>query len=86
MTPGDRLRAVANLVDGERAKQHGNYRELHEDVAKVWEVRLGFSVTPADVAWCMCALKLVRGCHGRANADDPADLLGYGAIWSELQD
>ena len=40
MTPVEILETAAGLVGGDRAKQHGDYRLLHQRVADLWSAYL----------------------------------------------
>ena len=84
MTPDEILKEAASLVSGERAKQHGDYVEMHKRVAELWSAYLGTEVMPSDVAFCMVLLKVARDERGSPNEDDGVDASAYTALWAAL--
>ena len=71
-TSPEKIMAIAlQLVSGARATQHGDYRALHERVAKLWSVYLGVPVKGSQVAF---------------NSDDGVDATAYIALWAALTD
>ena len=46
MTPVEILETAAGLVGGDRAKQHGDYRLLHQRVADLWSAYLKTDLGP----------------------------------------
>ena len=86
-TSPEKIMAIAlQLVSGARATQHGDYRELHERVAKLWSVYLGVPVRGSQVAFCMALLKGARDEKGSFNSDDGVDATAYVALWAALTD
>jgi hypothetical protein len=86
---GDFLHAATLLVEGDRAETHGDRRETHEQIGKLWQAYMaskGASVelSGKDVAIMMALLKIVRMNHGTHNDDDAIDACGYMAIAGEL--
>ena len=86
-TSPEEIMAIAlELVSGARASQHGDYRELHDRVAKLWSVYLGVPVRGSQVAFCMALLKGARDEKGSFNSDDGVDATAYIALWAALTD
>ena len=84
MTPVEILETAAGLVGGDRAKQHGDYRLLHQRVADLWSAYLKTDVGPENVAFMMVLLKVVRDEMGDHNPDDGVDASAYTALWAAL--
>lgn len=79
--PGGILAIARQLVDGSRAEQHGDFRELHMRIAAMWNAYLGITVFDAhSAAVCMSLVKTARIKSGEYNSDDYVDLAGYAAI------
>ena len=78
------LSTALELVQGDRAKQHGNYIAMHQRVASLWSTYLGTSVGAEQVAACMMLLKMARDEHGVYNKDDGIDATAYTALWASL--
>ena len=84
MTPVEILETAAGLVGGDRAKQHGDYRLLHQRVADLWSAYLKTDLRPENVAFMMVLLKVVRDEMGVHNPDDGVDASAYTALWAAL--
>lgn len=86
MKAGDILRQAADLIEGDRAKEHGDFTILAEDLALLWELHLkrihGVSVcfTPWDVAMMLKNLKDARMLQNPRNIDNYRDGGGYTAL------
>jgi len=85
------LDEAAGLIGGDRARQHGDVRALHEQVAQLWTAYLepsrdplAPSLTAIDVLAMMALLKLARAQHGDWNRDDYVDALGYIALAGQV--
>jgi len=84
--PGGILEIARQLVDGNRAEQHGDFHELHIRTAALWNAYLGITIFDAhSVAVCMGLLKMARMKSGEYNGDDYVDLAGYAAIACALR-
>ena len=77
------LRA-ADLVAGDRARQHGDAGRVHNHIAQLWATYLGTPITGHDVALMMVLLKVARARNGVQNPDNYLDICGYGAIAGEI--
>jgi hypothetical protein len=75
----DVCRRAANLVGGDRARQHGDALAVHTSVAISWSAYLGTPITARDAA-LMMVLKVARTKTGAFNLDDYVDAAGYAAI------
>lgn len=84
MRARDVCQRAADLVDGERARQHGDVQSVHSRIAAHWSIHLGHLITPHDVALMMLLLKAARTAGGTFNPDNYVDAAGYAAIAAEL--
>ena len=85
MTIDSLLKTIGNLLNGPRAKSHGNFVDLHERVAELWtHVLKNGPVTADKVALCMALLKVARDEVGEFNEDDCIDGAAYMALWALL--
>lgn len=80
---------AAWLVDGERAVQHGDKEDVHQQIADHWNVYLGsrltLPITALDVALMMIELKIARAKGaGRTNQDNYIDIAGYAGVAGEI--
>jgi hypothetical protein len=84
------LDTAAELVGGDRARQHGDARVLHEHVARMWREYLDngglrrIALNAADVLAMLALLKIARTLHGEFNRDDWVDALGYVALAGQV--
>lgn len=76
------------LVSGDRAKQHGNKVENHQNIAALWNAYLGWAlvepITAQNVAMMMALVKVARTKLGSHNLDDYIDLAGYAGVAGEI--
>lgn len=85
------LRTGADLVSGDRAKQHGDKNRVFPNIAVMWNAYLSTRsepddpITAYDVAQMMSLLKKVRANSGALNADDFVDDAAYSALAGELR-
>ena len=92
MKAAELLLTAADIVSGDRADQHGDMRECHENIAEIWNAFLRIRRDPAaplsgsQVAICMALLKIARTQTGEENPDDLLDAAGYIAIAGELSE
>ena len=68
-----------------RGEAYGNAFNVHQDIADMWTIILGYPVSPAHVAMMMIALKIVRNSN-RVADDNWIDIAGYAAIGAEIVD
>ena len=77
------LRA-ADLIDGDRRRQHGEPQAAHARIAALWSAYLDYQLTAHDVAILMVLLKVARITGKTLNADNYVDVAGYAGIAAEL--
>ena len=75
----------AKLVDGDRAKQHGDLHQLHALIARYWEILFDIPIPAWKVARAMELVKIARDMNGEANADNALDGAVYSAMSWELR-
>ena len=95
------LRTALDLTGGGRAKQHGDKKQNHQNIADLWnayfsrnsaapdgatEWRSPIIFSAHDVAIMMCLLKIARLKSGTHNPDNYVDLAGYAGIAAEIAD
>lgn len=80
------LKKASGLIDGERNAQHGDRKECHTLIAKMWSAYKGIDFTPNEVACMMVLLKMARTKSGSYNGDCYVDAAGYAALAGELAD
>lgn len=79
------IKAAADLMDGERAKDYGDAYEMHRRIASGWSEILGVKVEPHEVALCMAWLKIARLVESPGHEDSYVDLVAYGSLAGEIQ-
>lgn len=77
------LEEAKEVINGPRAEDYGPIEENFQRIATGWEVILGTSVAPRQVALCMDWLKTCRLIHSH-HIDSYIDKAGYSAIAGEL--
>lgn len=91
MRAEDVCRRAADLVGGDRARQHGSKTKNFENAAALWNAYLAIRPEPAaplnatDHALMMVLLKVARTQLGAFNADDFVDMAGYAACAGEVE-
>lgn len=86
MNGPDALEIAAHLIDGERARQHGDAHASFDAIANMWSAWLGIDLIPGyrfnahDALMMMALLKVARMRFGEFNRDDYIDALGYIAL------
>jgi hypothetical protein len=78
------LDVAKRAVTRDRAATHGALENSFAEIAAIWSVRLGVTVTPAQVAIMMVDLKTVRAWGNPGHADNWVDIAGYAACGGEL--
>lgn len=64
------------LVSGDRQAAYGHPAKNFADIARLWEVVLGYPVTSEQVALCMVQVKIAREIHVKKR-DNLVDAIGY---------
>ena len=82
---GEELLQHAAAVVRDRRRTYGEPELLFARVAERWSQVLGTKVTAAQVALCLCDLKLARLAVDLRNLDSLVDLAGYAAIVRGVQ-
>lgn len=89
VTAASLLTQAADLVSGDRDRQHGTKADNFDNIARLWTEYLSsrglkIKISPADVGLMMGLLKIARTKSGSINIDDYLDACGYIAIAGEL--
>ena len=77
------LATAADIVNGDRSRRYGDIEDSFGRIADLWQAYLGHKVSPRDVAMMMILLKMARGEHNPAHADNYVDIAGYAACIAE---
>lgn len=81
---------AADLVGGDRDRQHGRKLDNFSRIARLWQGWLSIRKDPAapleahDVGIMMVLMKLARTQSGSLNIDDYVDACGYAACAGEI--
>jgi hypothetical protein len=84
------LQEAADLIDGDRNKEHGDRHENFADIAAHWAIHLrsklkpGETISSKDVCWMMVYLKGSRDQNGTASLDNGRDAAGYASLATEM--
>lgn len=78
------LDTAREAVTKDRAATHGALEASFGQIAAIWSVRLGVTVTPAQVSILMIDLKTVRAWNNAGHLDNWVDMAGYAACGGEL--
>jgi hypothetical protein len=88
MTTAEILSEAARLVDGDRARVHGDRYANFNAIAALWTAYLGprckVPLTADEAAIMLALVKVARSQAGAWNPDDYVDACGYIAIAGEL--
>ncbi len=71
-------------VTQDRAATHGKLESSFGQLAAVWSLRLGVTVTPAQVALMLVDLKVTRAWGNPDHFDNWVDIAGYAACGGEI--
>jgi predicted metallopeptidase len=83
-------RTAADLVGGERDRQHGQKKDNFRRIAALWQAYLTIRRDPkspldaVDVGHMMVLMKIARTQSGGLNPDDYIDACGYAACAGEI--
>jgi len=86
MKPSEFLETAASLVNGDRAEQYGDYRDLHQRAADLWTAYLQTEISAEQVAFCMALLKVARSEVGKNKPDNGVDASAYTALWAAIME
>lgn len=91
MKASDIAKKAAELVSGDRDRQHGDKTKNFDNIAKLWNAylevagkRTGRPLDARDVGNMMALLKVARQFSGEFNADDFIDAVGYVCCAGEI--
>jgi Domain of unknown function (DUF6378) len=84
MTRTELLDAARQAVTKDRAATYGPVENSFGTIAAIWSIRVGVTITPAQVAILMGDLKTVRAWNNPGHADSWVDIAGYAACGVEL--
>ena len=86
MQRSEALQKAEQLINGSRARTHGDARDTHESIAKMmnilWRHKLKSDLTYEDMYKFCIVQKLVRDSQNSKNIDNPIDVIGYAALWA----
>jgi len=85
----DLARKAADLVGGDRDRQHGAKDDNFSRIASLWDAylhtrRTRGPLTAVDVGHMMVLMKVARTQSGALNMDDYVDMAGYAACAGEI--
>lgn len=80
------LEAARKAVTQDRAATHGDLEDNFSNIAQIWSVRLGRTITSEQVAIMLVDLKTVRAWGNPKHEDNWVDIAGYAACGGELAD
>jgi len=79
------LQEAQRIVHSERGADYGHPLDDFAKTAKLWQVVLNTSVTPEQVALCMCMVKISRELN-RHKRDNLTDLCGYAETYMMVKE
>jgi hypothetical protein len=79
------LARAAELVGGDRNRQHGDPHENFGLIARYWSVLFGIEIPAWKVARAMELVKIARDQSGEPNDDNAVDGAGYSALAGTLR-
>lgn len=69
----------------DRHGRHGDYRDTHRRIARLWSAYLDVEITATDVARMQVLLKVARSKEGDETDEDHAkDMAGYADLLQKL--
>lgn len=80
------MKEALKILQGSRAKEYGDKKTNHENIAHLWSAYLEHNVSAHDVAMLMLLLKVARTKSPNPTRDTYIDMVGYSAIAGELLD
>ena len=84
MLAADVCLRAADLIDGDRRRQHGEPKAAHTRIAALWSAYLDRPISAHDVAIMMILVKVGRITTGSFNPDNYVDIAGYAGVAAEL--
>lgn len=82
----DFLSTAHSLIRGQRQQDYGDKKKNFSDIAGMWSILLGKTITSDQVVQCMIALKLARLIKSPNHKDSYIDIAGYVGCAEDLFD
>jgi|TARA_R110000803_G_scaffold59324_3_gene117882 hypothetical protein len=90
MNRSEALKKAELLINGSRAKTHGDAYDTHENIAAMWNIllrkKLKMDLDINDIYRCMIGLKQIRNSQNPKVEDNMIDIIGYAALQIEGKD
>ena len=85
-TRSDIPKEAAELIDGDRNREYGDPREMHQRAADIFNAycETRSPLTAYDVAMILLSVKLARLSHMPDHRDSYVDICGYAGIAYEI--
>ena len=83
-TRSEILDTAKQLVNVDRANEHGDMEDNLTTIGELWGIYLERHVDPSDVAMMMSLVKIARQKSNPKNLDNYIDLAGYASCAGEL--
>ncbi len=84
------LKKVDLIINGPRAKTHGNAYDTHTNIAAMWNIllrkKLKEDLDKNDIYRCMIGIKQIRNSQNPKVEDNMIDIIGYAALAIEAKD
>ena len=84
MNRSEFLLTAEEYINGDRAKDYGDVKVNHQQIADIWTVILGTKVTADQVLKCMIGVKLSRLNKTPDHEDSIVDICAYAALLGEV--
>ena len=90
MQRSEALKKVDLIINGPRAKAHGDATETHNNIAAIWNILLRKKLKEPldinDVYRAMIGIKQIRNSQNPKVEDNMIDIIGYAALAIEAKD
>ena len=90
MQRSEALKKADLLINGPRAKTHGDAYDTHTSIAKMWSIllrkKLKEDLDINDIYRCMIGIKQIRNSQNPKVEDNMIDIIGYAALAIEAKD
>ena len=84
------LKKVDLIINGPRAKTHGDAYDTHTSIAAMWNIllrkKLKQELDINDIYRCMIGIKQIRNSQNPKVEDNMIDIIGYAALAIEAKD
>ena len=78
------LLKAEDYIHGDRAKDYGDVKVNHQQIADMWSVILSKKITADQVLKCMICVKLSRLNKTSDHVDSIVDICAYAALLGEV--